>query len=150
MIADPCTIETILEKEGVFVGTTSGVSMEPLFRHRRDTIVIRPVTGRLKKYDVPLYRRGNDYVLHRILQVLPDSYVILGDNCVVKEHGITDDQIVGVLTEFYRKEKHVTVQDFWYRVYVRLWCSIAHPLYILYLRGRAFGGRLYRKVFPKK
>ena len=31
---------------------------------------------RLKKYDVPLYRRGADYVLHRVVKVLPESYVI--------------------------------------------------------------------------
>lgn len=149
MMSAEATIEQILKQEGVFVSTTSGVSMEPLFRHRRDTIIIRPVTGRLKKYDVPLYRRGKDYVLHRIIKVLPDSYVILGDNCVAKEHGITDDQIVGVLTEFYRKDKHVTVNNFWYRLYARLWCA-SYPLRMTYRRVRGFAGRVYRKIFPKQ
>ena len=42
----PLHIEEVFEKEGVFVSTTAGVSMYPMLRHRRDTIVIRPVTGR--------------------------------------------------------------------------------------------------------
>lgn len=145
---DNLTMEDLLKQEGVLVSTTVGVSMEPLFRDRRDTIVIRPVTGRLKKYDVPLYRRGEAYVLHRIIKVLPDSYVICGDNCVTKEYGITDGDIVGVLTEFYRKDRHVTVDDPRYRLYARIWCA-GYPLRVAWSRVRAFAARRIRRVFPK-
>ena len=51
----------------MYVSTTSGVSMYPMLRNRRDTIIVKPPTAPLKKYDVPLYRRGDDYVLHRII-----------------------------------------------------------------------------------
>lgn len=114
------TIEEALRDHGVFVTTTVGVSMEPLFKNRRDTVQIMPVTGRLSKYDVPLYRRRDEYVLHRIIKVLPDSYVICGDNCIGKEYGITDDDIVGVMVAFDRKGKHYTVNHFGYRLYARL------------------------------
>lgn len=128
-------IEKLLRQEGVFVTTTSGVSMEPLFRERRDTVVIVPVTGRLRKYDVPLYRRGEDYVLHRIIEVRPDSYVIRGDNCLHKEFGITDAMIVGVMAEFYRKEKHVAVTDWRYRLYARVWVA-THGVRFFFKRVR--------------
>ena len=72
----PLRIEDVLREKGLYVSTTAGVSMYPMLRDRRDTIMIRPAEGRLKKYDVPLYRRGKAYVLHRIVKVLPDSYVI--------------------------------------------------------------------------
>ena len=88
-------IENVLEEKGVFVSTTVGVSMYPMLRNRKDTIVIKPVHGRLKKYDVPLYQRGSDYVLHRIVKVTSDGYVICGDNCLNKEYQVTDDDIVG-------------------------------------------------------
>lgn len=52
------TIEEALESQGFYMSTTVGVSMFPLLRNRRDTILIRPVTEPLKKYDVPLYKRG--------------------------------------------------------------------------------------------
>lgn len=129
-------IEQALEQEGVFVSTTSGVSMRPLFKDRRDTIVVVKPTGRLKKYDVPLYRSGDKYLLHRIIEVLPDSYVIRGDNCYAKEYGITDDDIVGVLREFYRKNKHHTVDEWGYRFYARVWVAL-HPLLIFTKRVRA-------------
>ena len=67
-------IEDVVAQDGIYVGTTSGVSMYPMLRDRRDTIIIQPCRGRLKKYDVPLYHRGEKYVLHRIVKVLPDSY----------------------------------------------------------------------------
>lgn len=116
-------IEQVLETEGVFVSTTVGTSMYPMLRNRRDTIVVKKAVGRLKKYDVPLYKKGDSYVLHRIMEVLPDSYVIRGDNCDQKEYGITDEQILGVLEEFYRNDKKISLHSWKYKAYVRLYCA---------------------------
>lgn len=112
-------IEDVIQKDGVYVSTTAGVSMYPMLRNRRDTIIIKPVTGRLKRYDVPLYRRGNEYVLHRIVTVKPESYVICGDNCMRKEYNITVQQIIGVLAGFYRDGKEVDMNGWKYRLYCR-------------------------------
>ena len=120
-------IETILEKEGVFVSTTSGVSMYPMLRDRRDTIIVTKPDGRLKRYDVALYKRGESYVLHRVIKVLPDSYIIRGDNCLAKEYGITDDDVIGKLKSFYRKEKEINMMSISYRLYSRL-IIVLHPL----------------------
>ena len=143
------TIEEVLQEQGLYVCSTSGVSMRPLFRHRQDTVVIRPANGRLHRYDIPLYRRGNDYVLHRIVKVLPDSYIICGDNCETLEHGITDDQILGVVTEFFRGETHVSVNNPLYRAYSVIWCTL-FPLRMMLRKARRYGVRLFRKLFPKR
>lgn len=119
---DVLKIEEVLEQEGVYVSTIAGVSMYPMLRNRRDTIVVEPYEGRLKKYDVPLYKVGNNYVLHRIIEVLPDSYVIRGDNCINKEYGITDQDILGVLTAFHRDGKEVNMSGIGYKAYVFFWC----------------------------
>ena len=126
-------IEDVLKEEGLFVSTTVGVSMFPMLRNRRDTIIVMPYEGRLKKYDVPLYKRGSDYILHRIIEVRPDSYVIRGDNCIQKEYGITDEQILGVLTGFYRGSKKVNMDGWGYKLYVRLWWAL-HQIRRMYLR----------------
>ena len=128
-------IQKILSDDGVFVSTTSGVSMYPLLRHRRDTIIITPTTKRLKKYDVPLYRRGNEYVLHRIIKVLPDSYIIRGDNCILLEH-VMDDEILGELTGIYRKEKKVNMNGCGYKLYSRI-IVLINPFVRLKLRLKA-------------
>lgn len=112
-------IEEVLQTEGVLVSTTVGVSMYPMLRNRKDTIVVKPCTERLKKYDVALYKCGATYVLHRVLEVLPDSYIIRGDNCDQKEYGITDAQILGVLVECYRGDKPLNLKGWPYKFYVR-------------------------------
>lgn len=117
-------IEDVLQQEGVFVSTTVGTSMFPMLRNRRDTIIVKPYEGRLKKYDVPLYKRNSNYILHRIIEVRPDSYVICGDNCVQKEYDISDEQILGVLTGFYRGSRQVNMDGWKYKAYVRVWCAM--------------------------
>ena len=135
-------IEDVLNSEGIFVSTTVGVSMYPMLRNRRDTIIVSPYEGRLKKYDVPLYKRNSNYILHRIVEVRENSYVICGDNCERKEYGITDEQILGVLTGFYRGSKQVNMDSWQYKMYSRI-ARAAFP--IRRLRGIARG--IARKIW---
>lgn len=118
-------IEEILEKEGVYLSTTVGVSMYPMLRNRRDTVSVVPKSGRLKKYDVPLYKRGDSYVLHRVIRVLPDGYDIRGDNCDNTEKGVPEECIIGVLERFWRGEKEVSVNSFAYGLYARVWVMLS-------------------------
>jgi signal peptidase I len=119
------TFEEQLEKNGKLIYTNKGDSMMPLIKQDRDLLVIEPVEGRLKKYDVPLYKRDSgQYVLHRILKVREDDYVICGDNRWVKEYGISDRHIIGVLTAVIRKGREVSVNSWKYRLYVHLWCDL--------------------------
>ena len=135
-------IEDVLRTEGVFVSTTVGVSMWPMLHNRRDTIVVRPAAGRLRRFDVALYRSGGRYVLHRVVRVLPSGYVIIGDNCITEEH-VEDAQVLGVLCEFYRGERHVDMDGLPYRAYVRLWVATA-PARHLAKRARGWLGRRLR------
>ncbi len=139
--------EQVLADKGFFVTTTSGVSMLPLFRDRRDRIVVKPVSERLKKYDVPLYRRGDKLVLHRIIKVKEDHYIIRGDNCIEREI-VKDERIVGVLSEFYRNDKHYTVEDFGYKLYSRLWVFIS-PAIIFCKKIKSLLSRIYHKIIKK-
>ncbi len=130
----------ILKRDGVLVYKTRGVSMEPLFRQNRDLVIIRPCDGELKKYDVPLYYRPqkNSYVLHRIVAVREDEYLIRGDNTYTKEH-VPKKDVVGVLTEFQRKGKKHSVNERGYKLYSRFWVFI-FPLKLAYHKARHYGG----------
>ena len=103
-------IEEVLEREGKYIGPTVGVSMLPMLKTRRDSIVVSKKTERLKPLDVALYRRGEHYVLHRVLWLTDDGYIIRGDNCYANED-IKEDAVIGVLTEFFRKNKHYYCTD---------------------------------------
>ena len=51
-------IERQLAEQGFYVSTTVGCSMRPMLRNRRDRVIVLPIGDeRLKKYDLPLYRR---------------------------------------------------------------------------------------------
>ena len=60
------TFENEINRSGKLVYTNVGDSMKPLIRQGKDLLIIEKADGRLKKYDVPLYRRDSgQYVLHR-------------------------------------------------------------------------------------
>ena len=129
------TFEEILTRDGRLVYTNVGDSMWPLIREGRDLLVIERPNGRLKRYDVPLYRRDSgQYVLHRVLRVRENDYVICGDNRWHRETGIADRHILGVLTAIIRDGKEFSVTDWRYRLYVHLWCDL-FPLRAVLLRG---------------
>ena len=71
-----------------------------------------------------LYKRGEKYILHRIIKVHPDDYVIVGDNCIWREYGIKDDQILGVMTRVVRDGKSITTDNILYKIYVHLWVDL--------------------------
>lgn len=107
---------------GNFVIHPKGVSMWPMIRHGKDSVVINPVEGRLKKYDIPLYKdRFDRFVVHRIIGVTDTGYIICGDGLYEIEYDITDENIIGVVTGFFRKEKYISVEDKKYMRYVCFW-----------------------------
>ena len=144
---DSCsTYEEQLNKYGTIIYTNVGRSMMPLLREHRDIMIIkaRP-EGRLKKYDAVLYKRGDHYILHRILSVRNDGYVICGDHNYRREYDITDPDIIGVLTGVIRDGKEIPVTDKRYRWYVYIWCDLFYiRAGILFVKARA--ARLRRKM----
>ena len=79
------SIAQVLQETGIYVGPTVGTSMLPMLKNRRDTIVVKAKTERLKPLDVALYTRGGKYILHRVLSVTDTGYIIRGDNCYFDE-----------------------------------------------------------------
>ena len=139
------TFEEELEQSGKLVYPNVGVSMRPLIKQDRDLLIIEKAKGRLKKYDIPLYKRPNgQYVLHRVVKVRENDYVILGDNCVSKEYGITDSQILGVLTSLVRNGKEVDFNSFGYKLYVR--ARYAHyPVRVIISRLKRLAKKILRR-----
>ena len=112
-------IKELLETEGRFVGMTSGVSMRPMIVSGRDVVVIEKKKGRLKPLDVALYMRNDkDYVLHRVLKVVEKGYIIRGDNCYSDEK-VREEDVIGVLTQYFKKEKPIMMDDKNYLRYVK-------------------------------
>lgn len=128
--------------ENISAGSTvkfspRGISMLPMLREGIDSVVLSPVPGKLKKYDLPLYRRENGkYVLHRIIGA-GTTYTCMGDNQFVEEPGIRQEQLLALVTGFYRGETYHSVHEPAYRIYCRFW-HYSRPLRRFWRRGVSF------------
>lgn len=111
-----------------------GVSMLPMLRQGIDSVVFSPLPEKLKKYDLPLYQRDNGhYVLHRIVEA-GKTYTCVGDNQFELEHGLRRDQMIALVTEFYREGRKYSVNGFGYRIYCRFW-HYSRPIRHFWRRG---------------
>ena len=117
------TFEEVLAEKGTLIYTNVGDSMYPLIKPR-DLLVIQRPELPLKRLDIPLYKRDSgQYVLHRIIKVRKDDYLICGDNRVGVESGITDKHIIGVLTDIIRNGETISVYSTKNRIYAHLYCD---------------------------
>ncbi len=115
------SFEQVIAERGELIYTNVGDSMYPLIKPR-DLLVIKKPELPLKRLDIPLYKRDNgQYVLHRIIKVRKEDYLICGDNRVYAESGITDKHIIGVLTDIIRNEKTISVYTPSKRIYAHLY-----------------------------
>ena len=139
-------VESELKKNGVYASVTSGVSMRPLFKTNRDMVILKRPEAEPRKYDVVLYKVASGrYVLHRIIKVTPDKFIIRGDNTFTLEY-VPKDAVLGVLTEFNRKGKRISADNKLYVLYSRIW-NLIYPVRSPVHRGTSLLKRIYRKIF---
>ncbi len=137
-------IEEILARDGKLVYRIRGVSMNPMLVQNRDLVVIRSTAERLKKYDVALYKRGDEYVLHRVIKVKEDCYLIRGDNTFSREP-VSGSDVIGVLTAFVRNGKTVSVTNRAYKFYARFWNAV-YPVRFFYRKIRRLAVKTAQKI----
>ncbi len=138
-------VEKALELQGFIVAPVVGDSMLPMLDEKKDSVKIVPVSGELKKYDLPLYRRPDGkYVLHRIIGVGDGYYVIRGDNTYQKEK-VPRRWVVGVTEGFFKDGKYVPVTHPEYVKYVIERCASVTDREITVTRPAA---KKKQKLFP--
>lgn len=117
---DTLSAEKVLSEKGFLAETIVGTSMYPLLKGQRDTVIIEKTTAPLQKYDVVLFRRDKQLVLHRIVDIKEGYFLIRGDNCTENEV-VCDNRIIGIMTHFCRKGKQHSVKSKGYRLYSIIW-----------------------------
>lgn len=132
-----------LEKNGEILIAPLGVSMLPLLRGDSCQVVLKTAEDPPKPYDVVLYRaESRKLILHRVICRDAAGYRIRGDNTYSDETGIREEQILGVMTGFYRKNRFTSCEDRGYRIYSRIWVGI-YPV-------RRFSVAVVRRFFRRK
>lgn len=121
-----------------------GSSMLPMLMPERDSVLLSPVTGCLRKGDLPLYQRKNgQYVLHRVIAA-GEHYICCGDNQVNPERGIEHGQMIAVVSSFTRKGKRISVEAPAYQAYCRFWMA-SRPLRYVWRKGKRILKRIARR-----
>ncbi len=112
------SIAQVVQEGGVYVGPTVGISMRPMLKEGRDTIVVTKKEGRLKVHDVALYLREGRNILHRVIAVTDEGYIIRGDNCYADEV-VPEGAVIGVLTQYFKGKKEISLTSKKYVRYVK-------------------------------
>ena len=100
----PYKFEDVLNKDNELFFTNVGYSMYPLIREREDILHIVK-SDEFKKGDILLYKSNVDhYVLHRLLKIKKDKYILAGDYNYFKDQPITKEQILGKLITIKKKD----------------------------------------------
>lgn len=136
-------IQEVLDSGGEFQLYPRGSSMLPLIQEGRDWVRLIQKGNALHRNDIILYHRSDgSFVLHRIIKIRSDGYVLCGDNQVQLETGIQNDQIIALVKEIGRKGRPISNHSVGLRLYEWIWCCL--PFRKLYFQ--IFGHR-YPKFF---
>lgn len=103
-------IEDKLKKEDFIISDINGNSMSPFLKEKRDRVVITKLVKEPQLYDVVLYKNNNKYILHRIIGISDDKYLIRGDNCISIEY-IDKNRIIGVLNAYYNNDDYIEINE---------------------------------------
>ncbi len=105
-------IEEAFSRGATFKLPIKGTSMNPLLYQNRDFVILKKPELPLAVGDIPLYRRNDgSFVLHRIVGIDENGYVMCGDNQFLLEKGITDENIIGVTNALIINGKEISVND---------------------------------------
>ena len=85
--------------------TPSGVSMRPFIEGDRDSVVLSPIVARPRVGDILLVRIENNsqfstptYVLHRLIRIEGETFVLQGDGNLMGEETCTGEGLIGRVT----------------------------------------------------
>ena len=98
----------VLDKGAPFRFQAAGFSMMPFIRSG-DVITIAPAPARIRFGDVVAFESSSSgkLVVHRIVRVSSDGYIIKGDNSPESDAGVPGSRILGRVARVERRGKRV-------------------------------------------
>jgi len=124
-----------------------GTSMSPFYVDKLTYVSISKPQFPLRPFQVILFKRGEVAVLHRIVKVKEQAYLVMGDAQNQMET-VKQDQIVGVVTSHRYLDKVTEETNRWYLF--KVWWWHQHRFFRkLLLRGWHFFWKLKNKSSSK-
>ena len=116
-------IEQCLQELGYAVVPVRGTSMWPLLKEGKTRVQVEVKEGKqVRKGDIVLYRRKDGtLVLHRIIKVEEDTFLVCGDHQWKQMEQVQEEQILAVAQGFFRNGHYIDEKTWWYRLYKKIW-----------------------------
>lgn len=111
-----------------------GYSMRPFLENGRDKVkLVQPQAVQTGDAVLAEISAGT-YVLHRVVRIKEDEVVLMGDGNLRGTEHCRKENIVGVVTHYFRKGKSIEAKSPWLRRSVTLWRHLL-PVrrYLLYI-----------------
>lgn len=138
-------IDEVISSGGEFRLFPRGVSMLPLLRQGKDSVVLVSPDN-VAENDMMLYKRDDGhFILHRVIEIKDGEYIMCGDNQYALEHGITKAHLLAKVAYFYHDDTKVPLDNEEYLRYVN-----GLPKRRKHLKRKAFFARVKNKLFGKK
>ena len=101
-----------------------GTSMFPFIRNGKDAVKLTPVNQQLAQNDVVLFKNKGNYILHRIIKIDRDCFIMQGDGVIKNKEYCKREDIVGVVTHICRNNGDlIPVNSFKLKFLVKVWLS---------------------------
>lgn len=122
--------------------TVTGYSMQPFFRHGRDSVLVSPPKGVPCRGEIVLIRDvAGRYILHRVLDVADGIIYTCGDGNRRPDPPMSVSGLCGVVHSAKRKGKVITDKSFYWKLHARIWG--VHPFarrpFLMIYQRLAFG-----------
>lgn len=110
-------LEEALNNNSFIIHNIKGNSMLPLLVQDEDLVLVEKTNDNFITLDMVLFTRDSKYILHRILNIKKNYYLVCGDNQTELEK-VYPNQIIGKVTGYYKKGRFVSINDKEYIDYV--------------------------------
>lgn len=115
-------IESEIAEGKSVIFKVKGNSMYPFLRNGIDSVKLAPVNQKLAKNDVVLFKFNGKHVLHRIIKIEGDKYILQGDGVIKNKEYCSSEDIIGVVTHICREDgKMIAVKSFKWRILPEIW-----------------------------
>jgi hypothetical protein len=128
-------IDSLNHKESVsFI--VKGNSMKPFLLDQKTEVFLRQ-KDQYQKKDICLFKKNNQYILHRLIKIQANTYIFRGDHLYQKEYVQAKD-ILAYVYQF--KNHHLVKTNHWYY-------RLKVNLYLTYKTAKNVLRKIYRGVF---
>lgn len=133
--------------------TVTGTSMYPFLRENIDSVELSATCFKdIQRGDIVIILRdSNEYVMHRVIKKLKNSFYIMGDAQQWIEGPLRQDYLIGKITTVWRGDKKIYCKSMLWRLFSLLWLKllpIRHHIFQIHALIHKISSSIMKKNTP--